>query len=136
MNPKYIDIHSHLNLKQFDSDREEVIQKLKDELGEDYLIKEKNRQKDKPKEIIIAGDPKSADTIKMVQEVHRRFIPNKILMVIDEGKNRESLTHFLPFLEGIRRIKGKSTAYVCINYACELPTNDLQILQKILDENR
>jgi len=90
----------------------------------------------KPKEIIIAGDPKSADTIKMVQEVHRRFIPNKILMVIDEGKNRESLTHFLPFLEGIRRIKGKSTAYVCINYACELPTNDLQILQKILDENR
>ncbi|MBI2118490.1 MAG: thioredoxin domain-containing protein [Elusimicrobia bacterium] len=89
----------------------------------------------KPKQIIIAGDLKSADTIKMVQEVHKRFIPNKILMVIDEGKNRESLTHFLPFLEGIRRIQGKSTAYVCINYACELPTNDLQILQKILDEN-
>ena len=29
--PKYIDIHSHLNLEQFDLDREEVIQKLKDE---------------------------------------------------------------------------------------------------------
>lgn len=29
--PKYIDIHSHLNLPQFDADREEVIQKLKDE---------------------------------------------------------------------------------------------------------
>lgn len=28
---KYIDIHSHLNLPQFDADREEVIQKLKDE---------------------------------------------------------------------------------------------------------
>lgn len=42
MNPKYIDIHSHLNLKQFDGDREEVIQKLKDEdiwtitVGVDY----------------------------------------------------------------------------------------------------
>lgn len=40
--PKYIDIHSHLNLSQFDSDREEVIQKLKDEnittitVGADY----------------------------------------------------------------------------------------------------
>lgn len=39
---KYIDIHSHLNLSQFDSDREEVIQKLKDEnivtitVGADY----------------------------------------------------------------------------------------------------
>lgn len=31
MNSKYIDIHSHLNLPQFDVDREEVIQKLKDE---------------------------------------------------------------------------------------------------------
>jgi len=42
MQTKYIDIHSHLNLKQFDSDREEVIQKLKDEnvstitVGVDY----------------------------------------------------------------------------------------------------
>lgn len=40
--PKYIDIHSHLNLSQFDSDREEVIQKLKDKniftitVGADY----------------------------------------------------------------------------------------------------
>ncbi len=31
MSPKYIDIHSHLNLPQFDEDREDVIQKLKDE---------------------------------------------------------------------------------------------------------
>jgi len=42
MNQKYIDIHSHLNLEQFDLDREEVIQKLKDEnistitVGTDY----------------------------------------------------------------------------------------------------
>lgn len=40
--PKYIDIHSHLNLSQFDSDREEIIQKLKDNnistitVGADY----------------------------------------------------------------------------------------------------
>lgn len=42
MKTKYIDIHSHLNLNQFDSDREEVIQKLKDDntttitVGADY----------------------------------------------------------------------------------------------------
>lgn len=42
MEPKYIDIHSHLNLKQFDDDREYIIQKLKDEhistitVGVDY----------------------------------------------------------------------------------------------------
>ncbi len=31
MDPKYIDIHSHLNLEQFDNDREDIIKKLKDE---------------------------------------------------------------------------------------------------------
>ena len=41
--PKYIDIHSHLNLDQFNEDREEVIQKLKDNnittitVGDNYL---------------------------------------------------------------------------------------------------
>lgn len=43
MNFKYIDIHSHLNLNQFDADRGEVINKMKDEsiatitVGVDYL---------------------------------------------------------------------------------------------------
>ena len=31
MIPKYIDIHSHLNLEQFEADRDEVIRKMKDE---------------------------------------------------------------------------------------------------------
>jgi TatD DNase family protein len=41
--PKYIDIHSHLNLSAFDKDRDEMIQKLKDEdittitVGDNYL---------------------------------------------------------------------------------------------------
>lgn len=88
----------------------------------------------KPKQIIIAGDPNSPDTIQMLREVHERYIPNKILMVVNQGNGRETLMRWLPFLKGIAPIQGKATAYVCINYACELPTHDLQIFQKILNE--
>ena len=76
------------------------------------------------------------DTKGMLKEVHQRFIPNKILMMADGGKNQAAFALRLPFLEGLKRIKGKTTAYVCINYACELPTNDLRVLQKTLDEKR
>lgn len=40
---------------------------------------------------------------------------------------------WLPFLKGVGRIKGQATAYVCVNYACELPTNKLDTLSAILD---
>ena len=87
----------------------------------------------KPQQIIIVGDPESSDTRRMLRLVHERFIPNKILMVVDEGKGKEIFLRWLPFLKGMNRIEGKATAYVCINYACELPTNDFKTLSLILD---
>lgn len=45
-------------IANFKEDNVNDLQKLKDELGEDYLIKEKSRQKDQKKEIIIAIENK------------------------------------------------------------------------------
>lgn len=45
-------------IANFKEDSVKGIQELKDELSEDYLIKEKNRQKDQKKEIIIAIENK------------------------------------------------------------------------------
>ena len=87
----------------------------------------------KPKQIIIAGNPDMNDTKGMLREVHQRFIQNKILMIADGGKNQAAFVRWLPFLEGVKPIKGKATAYVCINYACKLPTSDLEVLKQILD---
>jgi superfamily II DNA or RNA helicase len=45
-------------ISNFKEDSTKDIHELKDEIGEDYLIKEKNRQKDQKKEIIIAIENK------------------------------------------------------------------------------
>ena len=39
----------------------------------------------KPKQIVIAGDPASPDTRAMLKLVHDRFMPDKILVVVDGG---------------------------------------------------
>lgn len=90
----------------------------------------------KPRQIVIAGDPKSSDTRLMLKEVQERFLPNKVLMVLDDGPNRAALQRWLPSLRGMIRSKGRAMAYVCIDYACELPTTDLETFKSILDGKR
>ncbi|MBI3766609.1 MAG: thioredoxin domain-containing protein [Ignavibacteriales bacterium] len=85
-----------------------------------------------PKEIIIAGNPSGEDTKLMVREVHSTFIPNKIILLADGGERQKKIASFLPFVESMTRLQGKATAYVCENYACQLPTSDVTVLSGLL----
>jgi uncharacterized protein len=85
----------------------------------------------KPKQIVIAGKVSAADTRAMLQAVRERYLPNAIVILADGGDSQKTLTKLLPFLETIKPIDGKATAYVCVNYACQLPTNDLGKLMEL-----
>jgi len=86
----------------------------------------------KPKQIMIAGQADAADTQAMLHAVHERYLPNAILIVADGGDSQKALTELLPSLETIKPIDGKATAYVCVNYACQLPTSDRSKLAELL----
>ncbi len=90
----------------------------------------------KPRQIVIAGERAAPETRAMLREVHSRFLPNKIVMVLGRGRDRETLQSWLPFLKGVVPLKGRTAAYVCVDYACELPTSDLEIFKAILDGER
>jgi hypothetical protein len=87
---------------------------------------------DKPKQIIIAGDPAAADTNRLRREVHARFIPNKVLMLADGADGQQTLARRFAFMASICRIDGKATAYVCENNVCKLPTTDPAQLAELL----
>ena len=88
---------------------------------------------DKPKQIIIAGDQQKADTKSLLREVHNRYIPNKVILLADGGDGQRFLGQSLPFLKEMKRLGGKATAYICENYACQLPTSDLKVMTRLLD---
>ena len=48
------------------------------------------------------------------------------------GQNPQ-LAQWLPFVKSMDRRDGKATAYVCEDYACKLPTADLQTAARLLD---
>jgi uncharacterized protein YyaL (SSP411 family) len=90
----------------------------------------------KPKQIIIAGRKDDAGTKAILREVHDRFIPNKILLLADPVKGRNELASHMPFIEGLSMIDGRSTAYVCEDYSCQLPTTDPTVVGRLLDGGR
>ncbi len=88
---------------------------------------------DKPKQIIIAGKPEGADTRRLLRVMYERYLPNKVLLLADGGAGQEYLSQRIPFLKQVKMIDGKATAYICQNYACQLPTTDPQMVAKLLE---
>jgi uncharacterized protein len=86
------------------------------------------------REIVIVGAPAAADTRALVRLVHDRFIPNKVVVVTDDGAGQQQLLPLVPFVEGMIAVKGKATIYVCENYACRLPTSDPATAARLLAE--
>jgi len=78
----------------------------------------------KPKQVILVGDPAAADTRAMLDVLHGRFLPHRIVMLVKDDESRRKLAGYLGVVETMTRHQGKATAYVCENYTCKLPTTE------------
>jgi hypothetical protein len=85
-------------------------------------------------EVVIAGNPKSDDTQKMLQALRNQYLPNMVLIVRAGGEQSEAITKLAPFTKYYDIVNDKTTAHVCINQNCKLPTNDIQKMLELLGE--
>lgn len=88
----------------------------------------------KPKQILIAGQRGSSDTQALLREVHRLFLPYKVVVLADGGQAHQRLAQSLEVLDRLREVDSKATAYICEDYVCQLPTNDPQVVARLLAE--
>jgi uncharacterized protein YyaL (SSP411 family) len=87
---------------------------------------------DKPKQIVLAGDPAAADTRAMLEAIYKPFLPNRVILPADQSAGQAFLATRLEFIRDIKPLGGKATAYVCENYACQRPTSDISELARQL----
>jgi uncharacterized protein YyaL (SSP411 family) len=85
------------------------------------------------RQIVIAGDPAAADTRALLRLVHERFMPNKILILADGGAGQASLAQWMPFVADMSRRNNRATIYICENFICRLPTDEVQVAARLLD---
>ena len=79
-----------------------------------------------PKEIAVIGPRDDPTTQALLDTVFHRFLPNKVVMgvetpLIPADDNSEA---DIPLLAGRGMVGGLPSAYVCQNYACQLPVTD------------
>jgi uncharacterized protein len=84
-----------------------------------------------PQQVVIAGEHDRADTLALLTEVHRHYLPNKVLLLADAA-GREFLGNQVSAVVGMRTIGGRAVAYVCENFTCRTPVTSPEELQKLL----
>ncbi len=87
----------------------------------------------KVKQIVIAGKREDDVTQQMLNAVASRFIPNKILLLVDGSKEQGELFGANSFLKSLVMIDGKPTVYVCEDFVCQLPTTNVDVLVEQLE---
>jgi hypothetical protein len=85
----------------------------------------------KPKQIILAGERDAPDTRRMLDQIHARFVPHRMMLLVT-AESRQALARYLPTVADMTAIGGQATAYVCENYACQLPTTDAAAFAQLL----
>ena len=90
----------------------------------------------KPRQIVIAGKPDAPETKALLAEVHRHFLPNKILLLADGADGQKYLGEKNEALRSMSVLNGKPAAYVCENFTCKAPVADPDDLRKLLTTSR
>ena len=79
-------------------------------------------------ELVVVGNSRANDTKEMLQAIHRRFMPNKVVIFIPTETSSPEIRRIVPFTREQVSLDGKATAYVCVNYNCRLPTTNIDTL--------
>ena len=85
------------------------------------------------REIVVAGDPKRADTRQMLEAAGRMFLPDAVWVYRPEGPEAVEVEKLIPYVREYRTLGGKAAAYVCENYACQAPVTEPEALRKALE---
>jgi len=86
---------------------------------------------DSAKEIVIVNPKDEKDNAaRFLKEFRQTYLPNKVLIVLSEGKELQVVSKSAPIVHGKVAMQEKTTAYVCIKGVCDLPTTDPYIFSQ------
>jgi len=75
-------------------------------------------------DVVVVGDPDRQDTIEMLKALGSRFMPGKVVILVDSGEDSPAILRLAEFTKNLSAIGGSATAYVCATHSCDLPTTD------------
>jgi len=83
-------------------------------------------------EIVVMSPAGAEETVEVLTDLRRRYIPRKVLAYRAEGAKSASTALAAPF-EGKTVIDGQPTAYMCENFACQAPAVGGEAIRRLWD---
>lgn len=81
------------------------------------------------KQIVIAGKMGDSVLKEMLNEINKTFIPDKVLICCD----RDNIPEPMSYLIRITKPSEKTLAYICENFSCKLPVDNVEELKRSLN---
>ena len=82
-------------------------------------------------QVVIAGDPRSADTRELIEPLQAAFLPN-VTVLLRDPRGDPVLDRIAGLPSSHRELDGKATAYVCRDHTCKSPTTDPAQMRSLL----
>lgn len=86
-------------------------------------------------EIVVCGNRNSEDTLSMLELIREKSIPNSTV-ILKTPENEDSLSQLAPFTKSMYCVGGRATAYICTDFACSQPVNEIELLRDALEQSR
>jgi uncharacterized protein YyaL (SSP411 family) len=85
-----------------------------------------------PRQIVVVGPRDAEGTRALLRAIQARFVANRIVLLVDSEETRGALARGIPAIEAMQPAGGTPSAYVCRNYACQLPVTEAAQLTELL----
>ena len=89
---------------------------------------------DSPKEIVIVGSSKDDKTKKAIEKIKSEYVPSKVIIFKDTEDKLNKLSPLAKWTVTQETIDEKTTFYICQDFACKIPTTDLDLALKFINE--
>ena len=83
-------------------------------------------------EIVIVGDLHCESAKKILRAINNVFIPNKVVVFKTTEILEPEITSLAYYTRDMNMINNKPTIYVCSEYKCSIPTNDINKMLELL----
>jgi uncharacterized protein YyaL (SSP411 family) len=69
----------------------------------------------------------------MIRALRQRFLPDAVVVFRPTDVESPDIVKIAAYAQAQATVNGKATAYVCRNFACRLPTNDIEVMLGQID---
>ena len=83
-------------------------------------------------EVVIVGKSEGEDTREMLEALRSRFIPNKVTVFRPTEIESPRIDELAEYAKYQVSLDGKATAYVCMNFACQQPTTEVDKMLELI----